>query len=75
MGSNPGEMPSRYGKHPMVADVGGGYDPAMNSSLKRLVVLLFAGSLLALATGGCQTSKGFGKDVENLGEKIQTKAK
>ena len=47
----------------------------MNPSLRHLVPLLLAAAVLVLVTTGCQTSKGFGKDVENLGEKIQDKAK
>jgi len=46
----------------------------MNSSIKRLALLLLAAAFLAIATVGCQTSKGFGKDVEKLGDKIQDKA-
>jgi len=46
----------------------------MNSTLKQLALLLLTAALLALATTGCQTSKGFGKDVEKLGDKIQDKA-
>jgi len=46
----------------------------MNSSLKRLALLLLTATAIALATG-CQTSKGFGKDVEKLGDKIQEKSK
>ncbi len=38
-----------------------------------LLCLLLAGA--ALAAAGCQTSKGFGQDVEKLGEKIQDKSK
>lgn len=34
---------------------------------------MFIAVLLGLATG-CQTSKGFGKDVEKLGDKIQEKS-
>ncbi len=52
----------------------GPYDAAMNSSLKRLALLLLTATAIALATG-CQTSKGFGKDVEKLGDKIQEKSK
>ena len=37
--------------------------------------LILLAALLGLAATGCQTSKGFGKDVENLGEKIQDKSK
>ena len=52
----------------------GDYYAGMNSTLKRLALLLFAAAFLAIATVGCQTSKGFGKDVEKLGDKIQDKA-
>lgn len=45
----------------------------MNSPLKRLALLILAAVAVAFATG-CQTSKGFGKDVEKLGDKIQDKA-
>lgn len=47
----------------------------MKSYLRFLVSLLLASALVALAGTGCQTSKGLGKDIENLGEKIQDKAK
>ena len=41
--------------------------------IKRLVPLLFAVGLLVIsgASVGCNTAHGFGKDVENAGEKIQ----
>jgi predicted small secreted protein len=52
-----------------------GYARAMNSSLKHVALLLLGAALLSFATAGCQTGKGFGKDVEKLGEKIQDKAK
>ncbi|MBE0544167.1 MAG: entericidin A/B family lipoprotein [Verrucomicrobia bacterium] len=39
--------------------------------MKRIVVLLFVAAFLALVTTGCNTTKGFGKDVERTGEKIQ----
>lgn len=47
----------------------------MNSRLKHLALLLLSAVFLGLATVGCQTSKGFGKDVEKLGDKIQEKSK
>lgn len=47
----------------------------MNSSPKAVVLLLLTLALALIVTTGCQTSKGFGKDVETLGEKIQDKAK
>ncbi len=46
----------------------------MNSLSRRIIVLLLTAACLGLATSGCQTSKGFGKDVEKLGDKIQEKA-
>jgi predicted small secreted protein len=46
----------------------------MNSTLKRLALGLLTAAVLALVTTGCQTSKGFGKDVEKLGDNIQRKA-
>ena len=52
----------------------GEYDSGMSSSLKCLALFLLATAFLAIATVGCQTSKGFGKDVEKLGDKIQDKA-
>ncbi len=54
-----------------------GYLPTMNSSTGRFTILclMLTVTLVALATSGCQTSKGFGKDVEKLGDKIQEKSK
>ncbi len=46
----------------------------MNSIHRRTLLVLLTAALLALATAGCQTSKGFGQDVEKLGDKIQEKA-
>jgi predicted small secreted protein len=43
----------------------------MNSIIKRIVVLLFLTTLVALVGLGCNTAHGFGKDVEKAGEKIQ----
>ena len=43
----------------------------MNTTLKQTVLLLFAAALLVLASTGCNTAHGFGKDVEKAGEKIQ----
>ncbi len=36
--------------------------------------MLFSIAAIALATSACQTSRGFGEDVESLGENIQEKA-
>jgi len=43
----------------------------MNTPLKRFVLLCLAVSVMALVGTGCQTTKGFGRDVEHVGEKIQ----
>jgi predicted small secreted protein len=46
----------------------------MKLSPGRLVLFLIAATLSLFAATGCQTTKGFGKDVENLGDKIEKKA-
>jgi predicted small secreted protein len=38
---------------------------------QRIVLLLLAATLLATVGVGCNTAKGFGKDMEKAGEKIQ----
>lgn len=43
----------------------------MTTQIKRIVVLLFVTAFLTLVTTGCNTARGFGKDVERTGEKIQ----
>lgn len=45
----------------------------MKTSLKSLTLLFLAMGLLAIASTGCQTTKGFGRDVEKVGENIQGK--
>ena len=50
------------------------YSGAMNCSSRLKLIAFLIASLLALAATGCQTSKGFGKDVEKLGDKIQEKS-
>lgn len=44
----------------------------MNTLIKRIVVLLFVTAVLTLAGLGCNTAHGFGKDVEKVGDKIQS---
>jgi predicted small secreted protein len=44
----------------------------MSSSKKSIVLILLACALAALSA--CNTAKGFGKDVEKAGDKIQDKA-
>jgi predicted small secreted protein len=46
----------------------------MNSNYRRTLLIVITAALAVLASTGCQTSKGFGKDVEKLGDKIQDKA-
>ncbi|HUG09935.1 MAG TPA: entericidin A/B family lipoprotein [Opitutaceae bacterium] len=46
----------------------------MNTLSKRFALLLLAAAALGLAVTGCQTTKGFGEDMEDLGENIQDKA-
>lgn len=43
----------------------------MKSSLQRTTLLLLVLAFTALIGVGCQTTKGFGRDVEHVGEKIQ----
>jgi predicted small secreted protein len=48
----------------------------MNLSRRcSLLTFLLTMTLVTLATTGCQTSRGFGKDVEKLGDNIQKKSK
>jgi len=47
----------------------------MNSFLKRFVLFLLVAAGIICTVTGCQTSKGFGKDVEKLGDKIQEKSR
>jgi predicted small secreted protein len=47
----------------------------MKISFSRLVLIMFCAVCLSLASAGCQTTRGFGKDVEKLGDNIQDGAK
>ena len=47
----------------------------MKTNPRAFALLTLLGVLLISGLTGCQTSKGLGKDVEKLGEKIQDKAK
>ena len=43
----------------------------MTTLSKRIIVLLFVTTFLAIAGMGCNTAHGFGEDVEKVGDKIQ----
>lgn len=45
----------------------------MRASMKVLLLLTLALAATAFVLVGCQTTKGFGRDVEKLGENIQRK--
>jgi predicted small secreted protein len=47
----------------------------MKSTIKNVALVLIGAVLFSVIGTGCNTSKGFGKDVEKLGDKIQEKAK
>ena len=47
----------------------------MNSKVRTVALLLLGALVLAFASTGCNTSRGFGQDVEKLGDKIQEKAR
>lgn len=50
------------------------YDAGMNSSRRHLALLVLAAAFFALVATGCQTTKGFGKDVKSLGDNIENKS-
>lgn len=43
----------------------------MTTLTKRIIVLLFVTTLLAIAGIGCNTANGFGKDMSHAGNEIQ----
>lgn len=47
----------------------------MNTLIKRAVILLFVTTLLVVVSTGCNTARGFGKDVSNTGDAIQRKTR
>jgi predicted small secreted protein len=47
----------------------------MSAFIKRILVLLFVTSFLAIVGVGCNTAHGFGKDMENAGDSIQNGTK
>ena len=46
----------------------------MNSKTKSVALFLLSAVLVAFVGTGCNTTKGLGKDVEKLGDKIQDKS-
>ena len=46
----------------------------MNLKIKSAALLLLGAALLSFALAGCNTTKGLGRDVEKLGDKIEQKA-
>jgi predicted small secreted protein len=42
--------------------------------MKRIIIALFAASLLVAAATGCHTVKGAGEDVESVGKSMQDSA-
>jgi predicted small secreted protein len=47
----------------------------MTTRFKHIMVLLFVTAVLAIVSLGCNTARGFGKDVSNAGDSIQDGAK
>ncbi len=43
----------------------------MKSTLKSLLLVILAAGIMTLVGTGCQTTKGLGRDIEHVGEKIQ----
>jgi entericidin A len=46
----------------------------MNNKFKSFGLLMLGAALLSFLASGCNTTKGFGQDVEKLGDKIEEKA-
>ncbi|MDO8541536.1 MAG: entericidin A/B family lipoprotein [Opitutaceae bacterium] len=46
----------------------------MNSKIKTAAALVLGIAVMSLIATGCNTTKGFGRDVEKLGDKIEQKA-
>lgn len=47
----------------------------MKTSLKRTVILILATALGVVFSSGCGTVRGFGRDVETVGENIEESAR
>lgn len=70
-------LPGRYWEHPIVDPTASRYSFVMTSTSrsKSLGFLLISALLVAFIGAACNTTKGLGKDVEKLGDKIQDKAR
>jgi predicted small secreted protein len=47
----------------------------MNSKIKAAAFVLLGAVVFSFVGPGCNTTRGFGKDVEKLGDKIEKKAR
>lgn len=47
----------------------------MKPSLKRTIILILASVLAVVFSAGCGTVRGFGRDVETVGENIEESAR
>lgn len=43
----------------------------ISTMMKRLIIALFAATVMAMTVTGCNTMRGAGEDIENTGEAIQ----
>jgi predicted small secreted protein len=50
----------------------GGIMQAMKTNIKHVLLLIAAIAFAVVAFSGCQTTEGVGRDIENLGESIQS---
>jgi predicted small secreted protein len=46
----------------------------MKTPIKRALILILASALMAAFSASCATTRGFGRDVETLGENIEKSA-
>ncbi|HSP43048.1 MAG TPA: entericidin A/B family lipoprotein [Luteolibacter sp.] len=47
----------------------------MKTSLTRTIILILASALAVVFSAGCGTVRGFGSDVETVGENIEESAR
>jgi len=51
------------------------HSKAMKTPLKRTAILILASALVAIFGASCATTRGFGRDVETVGENIEKSAR